>query len=285
MSLGDTRIKTIVVHYAWEEISPLVERPTGEPITTPEIPADAEVPPGTPAVIEDVTGAGTLGTVGGRAPTRLRSWGRSGPCSTCSPCPAARPSPRRSSAAVTRRSRDRISAGPPAAHVPRRHRPERLRRIPQHLAHPRRGDRMARGRRLPRATRDARVFATREDDEQRTHVRFGDGENGAGLPAGVDNVVADYRVGSGAEVPPIGDADHRPATAAGPRVDTQPDRARRRSRSRPSGARSPVRATLCAHVRPSSIRRRLRNRCRPDPGRRSRPRRLGLATPPHNARW
>ena len=51
---------------------------------------------------------------------------------------------------------------------------------------------------------DARVFVTREDDENRTHVRFGDGENGARLPAGTDNVVASYRVGSGAAVPPAG---------------------------------------------------------------------------------
>jgi hypothetical protein len=51
---------------------------------------------------------------------------------------------------------------------------------------------------------DARVFVTREDDEQKTHVRFGDGENGARLPAGSDNVVAQYRYGSGALVPPVG---------------------------------------------------------------------------------
>ncbi|HYU67493.1 MAG TPA: baseplate J/gp47 family protein, partial [Jatrophihabitantaceae bacterium] len=51
---------------------------------------------------------------------------------------------------------------------------------------------------------DGRVFVTREDDDQRTFVRFGDGENGARLPAGTGNVVADYRVGSGAAVPPIG---------------------------------------------------------------------------------
>jgi hypothetical protein len=51
---------------------------------------------------------------------------------------------------------------------------------------------------------NARVFVTREDDQQRTHVRFGDGENGARLPAGIDNVVAQYRVGSGAAVPPAG---------------------------------------------------------------------------------
>lgn len=48
---------------------------------------------------------------------------------------------------------------------------------------------------------DARVFAAREDEEQQTHVRFGDGENGRRLPAGTDNVVAWYRVGSGAAVP------------------------------------------------------------------------------------
>jgi hypothetical protein len=48
---------------------------------------------------------------------------------------------------------------------------------------------------------DARVFVTREDEEQVTHVRFGDGENGARLPAGRENVVADYRVGSGAALP------------------------------------------------------------------------------------
>jgi hypothetical protein len=47
----------------------------------------------------------------------------------------------------------------------------------------------------------ARVFVTREDEEQRTHVRFGDGINGARLPAGIDNVVADYRFGSGSELP------------------------------------------------------------------------------------
>ena len=51
---------------------------------------------------------------------------------------------------------------------------------------------------------DARVFVTREDDAQKTHVRFGDGEFGARLPTGTDNVVATYRHGSGAAVPRIG---------------------------------------------------------------------------------
>jgi hypothetical protein len=43
---------------------------------------------------------------------------------------------------------------------------------------------------------DARVFVTREDEEQKTHIIFGDWENGAGLPTGAA-VVANYRCGSG----------------------------------------------------------------------------------------
>lgn len=51
---------------------------------------------------------------------------------------------------------------------------------------------------------DARVFVTREDDAGKTHVSFGDGTNGARLPTGRNNVVATYRVGSGAASPPAG---------------------------------------------------------------------------------
>lgn len=47
-----------------------------------------------------------------------------------------------------------------------------------------------------RGPRD-RVYVTREDDDRRTVVRFGDGVTGARLPTGRDNVRADYRVGSG----------------------------------------------------------------------------------------
>ncbi|HEX2039848.1 MAG TPA: baseplate J/gp47 family protein [Acidimicrobiales bacterium] len=50
----------------------------------------------------------------------------------------------------------------------------------------------------------ARVFVTREDEQQRTHVVFGDGVNGARIPTGTGNVVAAYRVGSGAEAPAAG---------------------------------------------------------------------------------
>jgi predicted phage baseplate assembly protein len=48
------------------------------------------------------------------------------------------------------------------------------------------------------------VFVVRHDDEQETTVIFGDGVRGARLPAGVDNVTASYRFGSGAAAPPAG---------------------------------------------------------------------------------
>lgn len=46
---------------------------------------------------------------------------------------------------------------------------------------------------------DARVFVTSEDAAGKTHVKTGDGLNGARLPSGVDNVVAGYRFGGGEE--------------------------------------------------------------------------------------
>ena len=48
---------------------------------------------------------------------------------------------------------------------------------------------------------DARIFVTREDVEQKTHILFGDGVNGARLPTGSNNVVSTYRYGSGREAP------------------------------------------------------------------------------------
>ncbi|MFT3770699.1 MAG: hypothetical protein QM820_35185 [Minicystis sp.] len=50
----------------------------------------------------------------------------------------------------------------------------------------------------------ARVFVTREDDEGKTHVLFGDGVNGARLPTGKGNVVASYRYGAGGDSPDPG---------------------------------------------------------------------------------
>jgi hypothetical protein len=51
---------------------------------------------------------------------------------------------------------------------------------------------------------DAQVFVTREDEEDKTHVLFGDGINGARLSSGVNNVIASYRYGSGADSPEAG---------------------------------------------------------------------------------
>jgi predicted phage baseplate assembly protein len=51
---------------------------------------------------------------------------------------------------------------------------------------------------------DARIFVTREDVDGRTHIDFGDGINGARLPTGINNIVADYRVGAGASSPAAG---------------------------------------------------------------------------------
>jgi hypothetical protein len=52
--------------------------------------------------------------------------------------------------------------------------------------------------------KDAAIFVTREDETGQTHVQFGDGISGARLPSGVNNVVAQYRFGSGAESPAAG---------------------------------------------------------------------------------
>ena len=51
---------------------------------------------------------------------------------------------------------------------------------------------------------NARIFVTSEDDQNMTHVQFGDGVNGARVPSGVNNVVATYRYGSGADSPDSG---------------------------------------------------------------------------------
>jgi predicted phage baseplate assembly protein len=50
----------------------------------------------------------------------------------------------------------------------------------------------------------AAIFVTREDESNKTHVQFGDGVNGARLPSGTGNVIATYRIGSGADHPDSG---------------------------------------------------------------------------------
>lgn len=49
-----------------------------------------------------------------------------------------------------------------------------------------------------------RIFVTREDENGKTHVLFGDGINGARLASGNNNVIISYRFGSGEETPPAG---------------------------------------------------------------------------------
>ena len=51
---------------------------------------------------------------------------------------------------------------------------------------------------------NAQVFITKEDEQGQTHVIFGDGVNGARPPTGVNNIIATYRYGSGANSPAAG---------------------------------------------------------------------------------
>jgi len=53
-------------------------------------------------------------------------------------------------------------------------------------------------------TPGATIFVTREDENNITHVQFGDGVNGARLPTGTGNVIASYRFGSGQDSPDAG---------------------------------------------------------------------------------
>ena len=86
---------------------------------------------------------------------------------------------------------------------------------------------------------NAWVFVTREDENNQTHVMFGDGINGARLPSGINNVVATYRFGSGAASPAAGSltvilqpqpnlkAIHNPVAAGGGADPDPPDQIRR----------------------------------------------------------
>lgn len=51
---------------------------------------------------------------------------------------------------------------------------------------------------------DERVYVVRQEPEGESTIRFGDGEQGARVPTGVDNIRADYRHGAGAAKPPPG---------------------------------------------------------------------------------
>ena len=205
MSADDTRIKTVIVHYGWEEIGEAVKDGETKPTTSAETSPDGGVPPGTPAIIEDATGAGVPTAVGRitsdtfplvpplRALLNLLPISRgqtvSGEVIGSGDPTIARQEFRLARSPVTYLAGLASDAGTGYRSTLRIH----VDGIEWHEVQS-----------FYRQPPDARVFVTREDDTQRTYVRFGDGENGARLPAGAGNVVADYRVGSGAAVPPIG---------------------------------------------------------------------------------
>jgi len=71
--------------------------------------------------------------------------------------------------------------------------------------------------------KDAPVYTLREQEDQKTLVRFGDGRTGARPPSGRGNVVARYRKGLGlARAGRAGQAHHPPDPAAGLRDATNP---------------------------------------------------------------
>lgn len=205
---NQSHIDKIVVHYAWQEVGQLVEPPDTKPTETIEVPALPDVPPDVfvPALIEDAAGGGTTGFFGWSGGTEgkplrlpLRAYPHLLPISRG-----------QTVAKEILGSGDPILVGQEFV----------LKRSPlTYLADT--GPGSIDGRRSTLQIRvdgiewhevpsfygvapGARVFVTREDEEQKTHVRFGDGEHGARLPAGVDNVMARYRYGSGASVPPVG---------------------------------------------------------------------------------
>jgi hypothetical protein len=214
MSGDDLLIRFVVVHFGWQEVGEVIDdatigavsgvsRQTTTPTVSPApgVPTDAALP----VLIEDSTGAGVPAALGNTNPE--------GP-PLLSPLRALLnllPVSRGQTVA-----REIIGSGDPMV----KHQEFELQRWPlTYLTDT--GPRSMNGYRSTLRIRvddiewhevasfyeqpsDARVFVTREDDQQRTRVRFGDGELGARLPAGVDNVAATYRFGSGAEVPLIG---------------------------------------------------------------------------------
>ena len=107
---------------------------------------------------------------------------------------------------------------------------------------------------LPNAT----VFVTREDNNGKTHVMFGDGVNGARLPTGVNNVVATYRVGAGAASPPAGKLTYC-QILSWPALRAQSGGGQRRLGRRSSGPDPARRAALRADLRARRVGVRLRS--------------------------
>lgn len=234
MAMGDLDIDKIVVHFGWQEIGKQVEPPppsssdqTEEPTRSVDVPPPPEVPAGVPlpVLVEDATGMkgrhGWLGMVGGTTDDDLVPPLRA----LLNLLPVSR---------GETVAREVLGSGDPL-----QVRQEfALKRAPlTYLADT--GPDASGGYRSTLRVRvdgiewtevasfldqppDARVFVTREDDEQHTYVRFGDGVHGARLPAGDGNVVARYRVGSGATVPRPGSLKAMPRPVPGLREIRNP---------------------------------------------------------------
>lgn len=206
MSNDDLNIKTIVVHYGWQEVGQMVDVPATGATTEPEVPGHPAVPGDQPlpVVIEDATGAGVPSWIG--VPPTEPTPPLVGPLrALLNLLPVSRGQTVErevlgsgSSIAI---NQELTLASSPLTYLTDPRAPTGFRstlriwvdgiewhEVPSFFEQP----------------PDARVFVTREDDQQRTTVRFGDGELGARLPTGIDNIVATYRHGSGAAVPPIG---------------------------------------------------------------------------------
>jgi hypothetical protein len=209
MALGDLDLDKIVIHFGWEEIGEQVVPPAAGPVESVAISSPPpEVPPGVPvpAIVRDRNGKGVPGWLGQTAPTEgvdlvppLEALINLLPISRGKTVRrevlgSGDPTRVRQEFALAQSPLTYLADTTPGAtggyRSTLRIRVDGIewREVESFFEQP----------------PDARVFVTREDEQQQTHVRFGDGENGARLPAGVDNVVADYRVGSGAAIPPVG---------------------------------------------------------------------------------
>ena len=213
MSMEDIGIGTVVVHYGWQDIGNLADVPpavrpnAAAETTTPEVSRPPYVPPDMPlpVLIEDATGAGVPGWVGVKNPEGpslvppLRALLNLLPISRGQTV---------SSESLGNGDSNVLNQEFVLAHWP-------LTYLGDSGPHSNNGYRSTLRIRVNGIEwhevasfygqpADARIFVTRENEEQKTTVRFGDGQFGARLPAGTGNVVATYRYGSGAEVPKIG---------------------------------------------------------------------------------
>jgi hypothetical protein len=203
MTANGSALKTIVCHYGWQEVANIVETPPKGPIDSSTPDATNDLPVGHPVLVEDANGNGIPGFIGEpathadqplvlplRAFTNLLPVSR-GQTVDHEVLGSGDPILVRQEFVLSRWPLTYLTDASPGSIDGYRSTLEI--RVD--------GIRWTEVQSFYDQQADARVYVTREDEGQRTHVRFGDGENGARLPAGVGNVVARYRVGSGAAVP------------------------------------------------------------------------------------